>query len=104
MATRYVVNADVHLVDREGRRRFFQRSRRRGDGTFGYAPEEITGLSRDQLRRFRKVEISGDVVEQATAAPGELRSLPVHECETCGNDFKSAAALGSHRRVHDEEE
>jgi hypothetical protein len=102
MATRYVVNADVHLVDREGRRRFFQRSRRRNDGTFGYAPEEITGLSRDQLRRFRRVEISG-MVEQATAAPGELRTLS-HECEGCGRGFKSAAALGSHRRVHDEEE
>jgi hypothetical protein len=54
---------------------------------------------------FVQVEdrVEAPTIEQATAAPGELRSLP-HECEGCGRDFKSAAALGSHRRVHDEEE
>lgn len=52
-----------------------------------------------------------EVVEQATSAPGERRSVPTHPraqdaaedahvCEECGYEAKSAAALGAHRRRH----
>ena len=75
MAKRYVVSRDVFLVDRQGRKRFFKRNRQRPDGTVGYLPEEITGLSRDQLKYFSVNEVEGEFVEQATSAPGEKRSV-----------------------------
>ena len=75
MAQRFVVKRDVHLVDRQGRRRFYKRNHLRRDGTVGYLPEEITGLSRDQLKFFVENRVDGDGVEQATAAPGEKRSV-----------------------------
>jgi hypothetical protein len=102
---RYVPKKDFHCVDRDGRQRFYKAKYRRADGTVGYVRDEVTNLYRNHLSMFIQVEdrIDAPVIEQATAAPGELRSLPV-ECETCGNDFKTAAALGSHRRVHSTEE
>jgi len=39
-------------------------------------------------------------VEQATAAPGELRSLSF-ECDVCGKVTASRAGLASHRRTHE---
>ena len=75
MAKRYVVSRDVHLVDRQGKRRFFQRNHVRRDGTVGYDPDEIKGLSRDQLKYFSVNEVVGEFVEQATSAPGEKRSV-----------------------------
>lgn len=83
MAVRYIPKqkAGVFLVDRSGRKRFFQGQRRLPDGTLGYTTEELKGLSRDNLRMFRKVDVSGTdvtddgVVEQATAAPGEKRTV-----------------------------
>ena len=75
MAQRYVAKRDVFLVDRQGRKRFFKRNRQRPDGTVGYAPDEIVGLSRDQLKMFTASTVEGEGVEQATAAPGEKRSV-----------------------------
>lgn len=99
---RYVPKKDFHCVDRQGRKRFYRAKHRQEDGSLGYVRDQVTGLYRNHLAMFVQVEDRAPV-EQATAAPGELRNLP-HECEDCGNDFKTAAALGSHRRVHDEEE
>lgn len=39
------------------------------------------------------------LVEQATAAPGELRTT-THVCEVCGKTTASRAGLGAHMRVH----
>lgn len=75
MAQRFVAKKDVHMVDRQGRRRFYKRNHMRRDGTVGYLPEEITGLSRDQLKMFVENTVEGEGVEQATAAPGEKRSV-----------------------------
>ena len=75
MAQRYVAKRDVFLVDRQGRKRFFKRNHQRADGTVGYAPEEVTGLSRDQLKMFVASTVEGEGVEQATSAPGEKRSV-----------------------------
>jgi hypothetical protein len=80
MAVRYVPKhkSGVFLVDKSGRKRFFQGQRRLPDGTLGYKPDEIKGLSRDAMRAFRIVEVSGseieEDVEQATQAPGEKRA------------------------------
>ena len=38
-------------------------------------------------------------VEQATAAPGEIRTT-THTCEVCGKTAASRAGLGAHMRVH----
>jgi hypothetical protein len=102
MSVRYVPKKDFYCVDRKGRKRFYKASHRRSDGTAGYVRDEVTDLYRNHLGMFLKVD-DVPVVEQATAAPGERRALG-HVCESCGDDFKTAAALGSHRRVHDEEE
>jgi hypothetical protein len=83
VAVRYVPKqkAGVFLVDRSGKKRFFKGQRRLPDGTLGYKPDEIKGLSRDAMKAFRKVEVSGsdiiedETVEQATAAPGEKRAV-----------------------------
>lgn len=76
MAVRYVANSDFVVADKKGRRRLFKRNHRRQDGTIGYLPEEITGLYRDHLRMFKETTVDGEDVEQATAAPGEKRSVP----------------------------
>lgn len=41
------------------------------------------------------------VVETATAAPGEKRRLPQHECPVCGRKARSRAGLVAHMRVHE---
>lgn len=40
-------------------------------------------------------------VEQATAAPGEVRTT-THVCDVCGKVTASRAGLGAHKRVHKE--
>jgi len=100
---RYIPKRDFHCVDRDGRKRFYRAKHRREDGTHGYIRDEVTNLYRNHISMLVKVE-DPPTIEHATAGPGELRSLPTNECEDCGRDFKTPAALGSHRRVHDEEE
>jgi hypothetical protein len=67
VAIRYIATTDFRCADRNGRRRFYQAKHP------GYTPEEIKGLSRDHLRMFTKIEVN-EVIEQATAAPGEKRA------------------------------
>lgn len=75
MAARYTVKKDVFLVGRDGRKRFFSINKKNRDGTVGYTDEDLKGLTRDQLTFFTKMEVSGgDIVEQATQAPGEKRA------------------------------
>lgn len=75
MAERYIPAHDFVCADKQGQRRMFHVRHRRPDGTFGYTPDEVKGLFGDHLRMFRVVEVTGDeVVEQATAAPGEKRA------------------------------
>jgi len=69
--------------------------------------------------RGEMFEPVSEVVERATAAPGERRSVPTHPrvqepeadededegvaahtCVDCGRGFASPAALGAHRRSH----
>lgn len=45
------------------------------------------------------VERVSGAVEQATAAPGEVRET-AHVCEDCGYTSKTRAGLGAHRRTH----
>lgn len=106
MATRFIPKSDFIVADKQGRRRMFKARHRRNDGSPGYLAEEIKGLYRDHLKMFREVDITGEGVEQATAAPGEKRMIthPEHECGDCGESFKTAAALGSHSRVHNGED
>lgn len=42
-------------------------------------------------------------VEQATAAPGEVRTT-VHVCDVCGKETASRAGLGAHMRVHKDDD
>lgn len=42
-------------------------------------------------------------VEQATAAPGEVRET-THVCEVCGYTARTRAGLGAHARTHREDE
>lgn len=54
------------------------------------------------LRVHHDVPAAGGGVEQATAAPGELRRVPAAElvCDLCGVTAKSAAGLAAHKRSH----
>lgn len=76
MAIRYLVKKDVFIVDRSGHSRFYSASKRNPDGTVGYLPDDLKGLTRDHVDMFfEKVEMSGaSIVEQATQAPGEKRA------------------------------
>lgn len=76
MATRYMVKKDVFIVDRTGHSRFYSANKKNQDGTVGYLPEDLKGLTRDHVDMFfEKVEMSGaGIVEQATQAPGEKRA------------------------------
>lgn len=52
-------------------------------------------------RAWEPLQVHYPVVEQATAAPGELRDVPVeaeHRCDRCGTTAKSAAGLAAHKR------
>lgn len=77
MSIRYVPRSSFVLVDKKGRQRQFNPNRRRSDGTLGYTKDEVDGLYKEQLRSFKTVgvDVEDEVVEQATAAPGEKRSL-----------------------------
>jgi hypothetical protein len=75
MAVRYVPKHDFVCADRKGRRRVFRKNNVRRDGSIGYEASELEGLYRDHLGMFEKFEMSGgEIVEQATAAPGEKRA------------------------------
>jgi hypothetical protein len=89
MATRYVAKRDQFLVDRQGKKRFFKRNNIRRDGTVGYTPDELKGLSRDQLRMFVETTVDGEGVEQATAAPGEKRSVRRSREEDSGEESEA---------------
>jgi hypothetical protein len=95
VALRYIAKTDFFCADRDGRRRFYSAKHP------GYLPEQVKGLSRDHLKMFRKFEVE-EVVEQATAAPGEKRAVGRFGCDECEFASKSAAGLVSHQRVHEE--
>jgi hypothetical protein len=90
MAKRFIVKRDVYVVDRTGRQRFYRRNHVREDGTVGYTPEEIKGLSRDHLRMFTENSVDGEGVEQATAAPGEKRSVSTSREDTAESEVDEA--------------
>jgi len=92
MAVRYIAKTDFRCADKQGRRRFYQAKHP------GYTPEQVAGLRRQHMSMFRKIEVS-EVVEQATAAPGEKRNVSFH-CDECGFEAATPAGLGSHQRTH----
>ena len=98
MAKRYIPAGSFTT----GRGRTYLQRWVRKDGTQGYVEEELEGLSKAQKASFRVVEVSGEHVEEATAAPGEKRFLPSHECSVDGCDFTSrtAAGIAAHERSH----
>lgn len=74
MPVRYIASRDFYVADKNGRKRFFKSSHRGRDGFSGYTSDEVKGLYRDHMSFFKKVEVQNEIVEQATAAPGEKRS------------------------------
>lgn len=66
MSVRYVARTSFVCSDKRGARRRFQKGHE-------YSADEMKGLYRDHLKMFDRV--SGEVVEQATAAPGEKRAV-----------------------------
>lgn len=95
MAVRYIAKTDFFCADRAGRRRFYSAQHP------GYTPEQVTGLSRVHLNMFNKVDIE-EIIEQATAAPGEKRATAGYPCGQCDFTAKTRAGLGSHQRIHEE--
>lgn len=99
MAKRYIPLDSFSL----GRGKVFVPGYQQIDGTQGYTEDQVSALSKKQLRHFfQEVDISGgSVVEQATAAPGEKRTLS-HECSEGDCDFTSttAAGIAAHERSH----
>lgn len=76
MEKRYIPNAPFSAMDKKGRRRLYVADFRRQDGTIGYTEPEVADLYAAQLKSFRIIEVGlPGVVEQATAAPGEKRSV-----------------------------
>lgn len=98
MSKRYMPKDSFTL----GRGRTYSTNRRNADGTTGYFEEEVKDLSKRHLAAFRVIDVDGDGIEQATAAPGERRTLPSHECSEEGCDFTSrtAAGIAAHERSH----
>lgn len=96
MAKRYMPRSSVSF----GRGRVFVHSRK-GD-KIGYSEKEVAGLTKQQIRdHFDVIDVSGDKVgvEEATAAPGEKRSVS-RVCDECGFEAASMAGLAAHQRSH----
>lgn len=75
MATRYLPPSPFATMV-HGVRTVFNPDYKQKDGTFGYTAEQIAGLPKEIRDTFRKIEVTGeDIVEQATAAPGEKRAV-----------------------------
>lgn len=76
MAKRYIPRSSFTMPDKKGRKRTFVKDRIGRDGTVGYSEEEVANLTKTQLKSFDVQEVEGEtVVERATAAPGEKRSV-----------------------------
>ena len=100
MSKRYIPNDSFTL----GRGHVYSTNRMNPDGTVGYFEDEVKGLQKQHLAIFRVVDVEGDGVEEATASPGERRTLPIHECSEDGCDFSSrtGAGISAHERSHSE--
>lgn len=100
MSKRFVATSSFSL----GRGRVFVTNYKQKDGTLGYTENEVGGLTKQQIRdHFDVVDVSGEkVVEQATAAPGELRAVS-RTCDDCGFEAASNAGLAAHKRSHESE-
>ena len=100
MAKRYVVTSSGGFS--LGRGKTFVANWKQPDGTLGYTEQEVSRLTKQQIRNhFRVIEVSGaSVVEAATAAPGEKRELS-RTCDECGFSAKSNAGLAVHQRSHE---
>jgi hypothetical protein len=98
MSKRYIPKDSFTL----GRGRTYSTNRRNADGTVGYFEEEVGHLPKQHLAAFRVVDVEGEGVEQATAAPGEKRTVPSHECseEDCDFSSRTAAGIAAHERSH----
>lgn len=98
MSKRYIPKDSFTL----GRGRTYSTNRRNDDGTIGYFEEEIKDLPKNHLSAFRVVDVEGDGIEEATAAPGERRTLSGHVCSEDGCEFSSrtAAGIAAHERSH----
>ena len=99
MSKRYIAKSSFSL----GRGRVFVTGFQQQDNTQGYTEEQVVSLTAQQLRdHFDVVNLSGDsVVEEATAAPGELREVS-RVCGECGFSAASNAGLAAHKRSHSE--
>lgn len=78
MANRYIPSGPFACMDKNGIRRHFNPDHQRQDGTFGYTEDEIDSLYKAHQASFRLITVDGvdledEVVERATAAPGEKR-------------------------------
>ncbi len=99
MATRYIVNSQGGIS--LGRGKVFVANHKQNDGTFGYTAEDLSRLTKAQIAdHFHAIEVAGVGVEEATAAPGEKRSIS-RVCDDCGFEAKSMAGLAVHRRSHE---
>ena len=81
MAKRYVPRSPFAVRDKRGVRLVFNPDRRGPDGSLGYTEDELAHLYKEHRKGFAVQEVFGsdivedDEVEQATAAPGEKRSV-----------------------------
>lgn len=95
MVKRFVPRSSISF----GPGKLYTPQHRQPDGTPGYTEDQVSGLSDKQLNSFRAIEIIGDDVEEATAAPGEKRNVS-RTCDDCGYVAKSIAGLAAHQRSH----
>lgn len=105
MPKRYVPNRAFVTVDKRGTLRRFNPDYKQRDGTLGYTEEQIVGL--ENVASFRVITVDTGEVEQATAAPGEKRTLSGsrgHQCDQCEFAAKTKAGLTAHMRVHEEDD
>ena len=99
MAKRYQATSSFSL----GRGKVFVTNYKQRDGSQGYTEDQVSGLSKKQIRdHFDIVDVSGaKIVEQATAEPGEVRAVS-RSCDECGFEAASMAGLAAHKRSHGE--
>lgn len=74
LATRYIPN-QATAITVAGNPAVFTPTRIGRDGTLGYTGDEVKHVDKKTLKAlFRTIEVEADVIETATAAPGQKRS------------------------------
>lgn len=88
MAKRYIPNNPFSITDKKRVRRVFVPDRKGRDGTRGYTAAELKDVPKAHLASFRIEEVGGahvieddEVIEAATATPGEKRTAKTKATE-----------------------